>query len=399
MGKVKALASLPLPPYSSDLIDRALRELERNSYDTDQALAAMQHADLSTFPRHVEWTPAEIDQFEQAIASHGHDLYQVNLAIPSKPHADVVRFFYLWKKSDRYEQVYSKWTDVYKPTKRFKSQKRAPSTTSSESDSGEESDDLTVVRVSPALSKAFQCDHCHTTHTSAWRRLPTDVDRKRKHFKHVLCNACGEYWLKYGVMRKLISPLRLSKQKSNLKSGDPVAVFGASSSTSFINATPASAAAAAAARGMKRKASSTEIQAKLRKMKDEKPVPRAPSPCAVCAQMDPTPRLLTCQTCGMSVHDGKQQKVTQVAQMESSRPFDCFSLFRRLLWCPCHDIQRHVGLRRVQKRTHPHLLLRKRFAALTLLAFLNQPFFLFPFFFLSGTNACYAIAREVQDKH
>jgi hypothetical protein len=45
--------------------------------------------------------------------------------IPTKSMADIVRFFYQWKKSDRYEPVYSVWTKVFRPTKSFKRNTRS----------------------------------------------------------------------------------------------------------------------------------------------------------------------------------------------------------------------------------------------------------------------------------
>ena len=115
MDQVKALQNIPLKPYSSDLMDRALFELELNSYNTESALEAMQDLQASDFKHIVEWSQKEMDAFEQSIREHGHDLNFAKNSVQTKSMADIVRYFYQWKKTDRYETVYSDWTKIYKP--------------------------------------------------------------------------------------------------------------------------------------------------------------------------------------------------------------------------------------------------------------------------------------------
>ncbi|KAI9488569.1 hypothetical protein BDB00DRAFT_772160 [Zychaea mexicana] len=300
---VKALPSLPLPPYSGDLLDRAILCLEHNDYDTKEALEEMRKVDESDFVHIVEWTPEEVEAFESGIKTYGHDLYHVGRMVPSKKHADVVRYFYQWKKTERYEPVYSQWTKVYKPTKKFKKFGNNVSSegtdedsnnnimqidSGSEMDSGEESDP-TVIHASSHMVKTFHCANCQSPDSTIWRRLPTDVDRKRKHFRQVLCNDCGEFWLKYGIMRKTSVERTVQRGKGRgLKTngGD---------------------AAANSKGGAKRKRTNDGGATKfgVRKLKDDKRVVSVsyePTPCAVCSEMEPQERLLTCHGCGMSVH-------------------------------------------------------------------------------------------------
>jgi hypothetical protein len=115
MDNVKDLKNIPLPSYSADLMDRALYELERNSYHTDIAYEHMSRLDSSDFKHVVEWTPREIESFEQSIREHGHDLNYAKNSVKTKPMADIVRYFYQWKKTERYETVYSEWTKIYRP--------------------------------------------------------------------------------------------------------------------------------------------------------------------------------------------------------------------------------------------------------------------------------------------
>jgi hypothetical protein len=116
MKQVKQLKNLPLAPHSSDLMDRALVELEEHNYDTSLALQSMSRLKKKDFKHAVDWSTEEINAFEQSIRDHGHDLNYAKKSVQTKEMGDIVRYFYQWKKTDRYETVYSEWTKIYRPT-------------------------------------------------------------------------------------------------------------------------------------------------------------------------------------------------------------------------------------------------------------------------------------------
>lgn len=115
MNQVKELTNIPLPPHSSDLMDRALYELEQNHYHTDIAFERMSQLTQDEFKHIVDWSDREVQAFEQSIREHGHDLNYAKKSVETKSMADIVRYFYQWKKTDRYEPVYSEWTKIFKP--------------------------------------------------------------------------------------------------------------------------------------------------------------------------------------------------------------------------------------------------------------------------------------------
>lgn len=115
MNQVKELKNIPLAPHSSDLMDRALLELENNNYHTDQAFESMTVLSSADFVHEVKWSQKEKDAFEQSIREHGHDLNFCKMLVQTKSMADIVRYFYQWKKTERYETVYSDWTKIYRP--------------------------------------------------------------------------------------------------------------------------------------------------------------------------------------------------------------------------------------------------------------------------------------------
>lgn len=116
MEKVKALKHLPLAPHSSDLMDRALVELETHNYDVKAALESMSRLKEKDFAHVVNWSKEETEAFEQSIRENGHDLNYAKKSVQTKDMSDIVRYFYQWKKTERYEPVYSEWTKIYRPT-------------------------------------------------------------------------------------------------------------------------------------------------------------------------------------------------------------------------------------------------------------------------------------------
>jgi hypothetical protein len=115
MEQVCALSDLPLPNYSSDLLDRALLELQQNDFHVEVALSNVTRLTKDDFDYLEEWTPQDVAAFEDGIRSFGHELHSVAGKLPERSMAQIVRFFYKWKKTDRYEPVYSEWTKIYKP--------------------------------------------------------------------------------------------------------------------------------------------------------------------------------------------------------------------------------------------------------------------------------------------
>jgi len=113
MERVKELA-LPLPSHSADVIERALLTLEQSGYDADKALqdlALLKEKDFDV----KDWTPEEIEAFEEGIRLYGHELFAIKKKVESRSMKDIVRFFYRWKKTERYQPVYSVFTKIHKP--------------------------------------------------------------------------------------------------------------------------------------------------------------------------------------------------------------------------------------------------------------------------------------------
>ncbi|KAL0095044.1 hypothetical protein F4703DRAFT_1821960 [Phycomyces blakesleeanus] len=316
MLAVKALPDLPLPPHSGDLLDRALLEYERSNYDASTALSIMARLTTDDFYHVPEWSEEELEAFEQGVRDHGHDFNLIKQRIPNKTMPAIIRFFYQWKKTDRYEPVYSEWTKVYRPTKRIKRRatmgqdgrvSKSPTESLDSEDDSEEETDLTVVPISSYEHANYRCTNCHTTESSIWRRPPSDTDRRRKEFKFVVCDLCGVYWLKYGKNmpitpeclaannrgrgRPLKAPFEVPKtEKRKQQSEEPIV-------TSASNADLVAAVT---------KTEHIPIRKRIKLIKDRINASRqshAPKPCSLCSHLEPKNKLLVCADCSMSVHN------------------------------------------------------------------------------------------------
>jgi hypothetical protein len=100
--------------HSADLIDKALNALQCSGFDADKALAEIAKVNQKTFDLH-DWSKDEIEAFEEGIRLYGHELFAIKKRVETRSMKDIVRFFYQWKKTERYQPVYSVFTNVNKP--------------------------------------------------------------------------------------------------------------------------------------------------------------------------------------------------------------------------------------------------------------------------------------------
>ncbi|KAG0334012.1 putative PHD type zinc finger protein with BAH domain-containing protein [Podila horticola] len=227
MEKVRAL-TLPIAAHSADLIDRALLELQKYGFDADKALDEISGVQKRDFDIR-DWTQKEIDAFEEGIRIYGHELFAIKKNVETRSMKDVVRFFYQWKKTERYQPVYSVFTKVHKPNKKFKSVGRRTLTspvvdTANRQETAVDDDSLILPKANNAST--LECAHCGTTSTSMWRRAPGETDLLKKNPK-VFCNDCGNDWVRYVALPSLVDPSKDSKKskgKDDVKSNIPLSV-------------------------------------------------------------------------------------------------------------------------------------------------------------------------------
>ncbi|KAF7722357.1 putative PHD type zinc finger protein with BAH domain-containing protein [Apophysomyces ossiformis] len=354
--EAKSISYLPLPFHSVDFLDRALLELQNNNYDITVALQSLSKLEADDFPYLSTWSDEEVAAFEQSIQENGHDLQSIRQRLSTKTMADIVRYFYKWKKTERYEPVYSQWTKIYRPTKKFKKRSSTNKEICNgspiddmelESDSESEiaTDDPTIISPSTYSKKTYQCMNCLTMESKIWRRSPSDIDRKRKVFRHVLCDECGIFWLKYGKMKPIPESLAAVRGR-----GRPGKTNG---EVAITLRTPGK---------RKRNIDVPGMKSYPKKSKDDKRstvLLFAPTDCALCGLMEPETRLLTCYDCGLSVHDDcygvqKPEKEGWICDVCSNKRNPVASYVYECCVC-CEKGQRQV-MKRTAEYSWVHLL-------------------------------------------
>ncbi|KAI8984636.1 hypothetical protein BDF20DRAFT_911713 [Mycotypha africana] len=315
MDSVRELPNLPLPTHNSDLLDRALLELHNNSYHTDIAFENMSKLTTEDFKGEVvpQWSQEEINLFEQSIREHGHDLNYAKKNVKTKPMADIVRFFYQWKKTNRYEIVYSEWTKIYKPLKKFKKYNVSSENDkddvieeemAKDEDEAEDEDlDPTIIpKTAVPPRKPYQCMNCLNTESRVWRRSPSDIDRRQKVFTKVLCDDCGVYWLKYAKIKPISPQTRIAHiNTAHARQSSP-------SNSSIASQSPRSESSDIVDNKKRKRPLESGSKHMIKKIKDERRQRQVvihfpPSPCKICSSTTPDDRLYTCHSCGMSVHN------------------------------------------------------------------------------------------------
>ncbi|KAG9245820.1 hypothetical protein BJ878DRAFT_331997 [Calycina marina] len=209
VAKSKA-SEIGLPDRSTNLIDIALDLLRAYNYDPVPALHAVTRIDKQAF-KEPELSPLELKKFEEGVAKFGSEWHSIKKHVKTVSAANIVRFYYTWKKTERGRQVWGK----YHGRKGKREQKR------NETSAGKLQDDVAHDQDDSAFdnNKAFQkkrrfhCKFCQTQHSRQWRRapntpagatvseFPSGKSGKEKGDKLIvaLCRRCAELWRRYGI--------------------------------------------------------------------------------------------------------------------------------------------------------------------------------------------------------
>jgi hypothetical protein len=118
----------------------------------------------------------------------------------SKSAKDLVCFYYQWKRTPRYEPIYSQYAQVYHPKRKMKNIE-----TFTQRNVLSVLPPPTVVMASPIDKKIPDgpCFHCSATDSSVWHKLPLNWDPMGTRDKS-MCDPCRVYWQKYAFLRPMI---------------------------------------------------------------------------------------------------------------------------------------------------------------------------------------------------
>ncbi|KAI4168108.1 MAG: hypothetical protein LQ343_006641 [Gyalolechia ehrenbergii] len=349
-AKAKAF-HLGVEEYSTNFLDKALELLYKENFNVQRALMSLNSVQKRADLNEPELTKEELKRFEDGVARYGSELRNVSRHVgKSRKHGEIVRFYYMWKKTSRGKQIWGNY-EGRKGKKQAKQvdTKLVDDVADDVDDSAFDNDKAT------SRKRGFECKFCASRTSPQWRRAPgvtpgmtvpgdpssRNSKDKGDHLIVALCQRCAGLWRKYGIQWENIDEVakkvansggRAWRRKMDeeflieLINANEMSSIGVSSAT----------AAAAASVGVEvpsnltihpgqeisKKRQKVENQAALplpngasieppKKKPVEKPleplIPEQPivrtHPCAVCYEMEPTGDLkLTCKHCRLTVH-------------------------------------------------------------------------------------------------
>jgi hypothetical protein len=200
-----------LPEMSTNVLDVALQTLQSNGYDFDKALRAMISHDKGVF-KEPELSPTELKKFEDGVSKYGSEWHSIKKHVKTVSAANIVRFYYTWKKTERGKQIWGN----YSGRKGKKEAKRAEATSGKLQDDVADEYDDSAFDNDKAFEKkrGFQCKFCDTRSCRQWRRAPntpagtmitepsgtkTSGKDKGTQFMVALCQRCAELWRRYAI--------------------------------------------------------------------------------------------------------------------------------------------------------------------------------------------------------
>ncbi|KAI4091110.1 MAG: hypothetical protein LQ344_004338 [Seirophora lacunosa] len=352
MARAKSKASLiGVESHSTNFLDKALELLYKEKFNVQRALTALSSIQKRADLNEPELTREELKRFEDGVAKYGSELRSVSRHVgKSRKHGEIVRFYYMWKKTPRGKQVWGN----YEGRKGKKQAKQVDSKLVD--DVADDADDSAFDNVKASHRKrGFECKFCASRTSPQWRRapgtapgttVPTDSTSKNSkdkgdHLIVALCERCAGLWRKYGIQWENIDEVakkvansggRAWRRKMDeeflieLINANEVSSIGVSTAT----------AAAAASVGVEvppgltiqpgqevsKKRHKVEVQAVqpvsngpaveppkkkpvekvLEPLVPEQPIVKI-HPCAVCYEMEPMgDQRLSCKHCRLTVH-------------------------------------------------------------------------------------------------
>ena len=209
MRRAKEVApSLGVPDHHTNFLDKAIELLYSNKFNADAALKQLRLLDLRKDLREPKLSKEDLRRFEEGVAKYGSNLGDVSRHVgKSQKHGDIVRFYYLWKQTDKGRQVWGSYEGRKnkKPTK--------PSDPGLLDDVADDFDDSAFDNDKATKRKrGFECKFCYTRQGQFWRRAPgiapgatvpaepgSKSKDKSSHLMVALCQRCANLWRKYAI--------------------------------------------------------------------------------------------------------------------------------------------------------------------------------------------------------
>src|SRR2546423_315643 len=219
MQRVKQIAAqYSLPEYSTNFLTKAIEKLMENKYDVEKALASMKNLHLRSDLKEPDLNKEEVKRFEEGILKYGNELHNVSRHVgPNVKESRIVRYYYIWKKTDRGRQIWGSYEGrrSKKENKKAEENKhRDGNTVKLLDDVADDHDDSAFDNDKAAERKrGFECKFCNTRQSRQWRRAPGTApgtlvprDSSSKNSKDkgswltfALGGKCAYLWRRYAI--------------------------------------------------------------------------------------------------------------------------------------------------------------------------------------------------------
>ncbi|KAI9843851.1 MAG: putative PHD type zinc finger protein with BAH domain-containing protein [Thelocarpon superellum] len=358
MDQAKGLArDLGVAEYSTNFLDKALEILNNLDFNVEAALKKLKVVHRRKDLKEPDFNKEETRRFEEAVGRYGSELHSIAKHVKTQKHGDVVRYYYMWKKTDKGRQIWGN----YEGRKGKKEAKRADPNSSKLVDDVADDHDDSAFDVDKASDRrrAFACKFCLTQRSRQWRRapgvspgttIPLDLNGKG-HGKDkpaqlvlALCRRCAELWRRYGIQWEDIDEVakkvaqgggrawkrrideELLKELVSANDAGPAGGYGTPAASGASDPYPPpeppkkklktaiaekettpSVAGGPTATGLKKKAAAAAAAAAAEKVEEPPPAPEMPKPkimpCGICERVEPMDHQhLSCRECRMTVH-------------------------------------------------------------------------------------------------
>ncbi|KAK4565299.1 putative PHD type zinc finger protein with BAH domain-containing protein [Recurvomyces mirabilis] len=202
--------AIGVPPFGVNFLDKAMELFTKYKYDANASLKRLQTMDRKKDIHEPILTKQELAKFEEGVAKFGSEHRLIRLHMKTQlPNADIVRFYYLWKKTPKGREVWGNYGGRKGSKRKVESDAGAKlqAEVSNDADDSAFDNDKAVRR-----SRGFICKFCNTTHARQWRKAPgvsagqtvladakNGAKDKKDRLMLALCLRCAGLWRKYSI--------------------------------------------------------------------------------------------------------------------------------------------------------------------------------------------------------
>jgi hypothetical protein len=196
--------SLKILPTSPNFMDAILHQYMEHKGDIEAALSVVSKLTRAKL-KEPTFNKEEVKRFENGVRTYGSELFPVQKMVKSQPISMVVRFYYLWKKTEAGKQIWGNFEGrVKRKDQKLKDHAKEEGTSNGtnghviDSIANQDDDSSYDMNKIEAEKRSFVCKHCSTTCSLQWFRVTghnTTADKNT-----ALCFRCARLWRRYAVV-------------------------------------------------------------------------------------------------------------------------------------------------------------------------------------------------------